>query len=382
MIESLNLNERIRKLERKEQGVQSIHEKEKARKKIYKEVSKIIVKHLKEIELTALPAIKLYLYNFIAKNPKATEKESEKAFTKINLLSEKENKYSQESNFLPTIGIEIEVPRTNLTPEKREILYGLNVPNDSEGSNLWEVNPHFSYSPWVQAQIIQELAEMDALPLEKIEGNPHKKIPSYTPLSLHVSFGMPKEIINKILVQNTYEVSLLNDTLIYAFTSPNRIDNRKTTDSSYFKDDAQPSKKNEDKNYTNKKSSDMYSDNSEVLLRLELRAFEFKDYPTYRMLAESQRLMAMLISYLKTYVDHNKIDSKELELAMLWKKFENEIKNLFDQFKLSPEMIDHHHGKIKVMEILKTTDLKDRCRNTVTKYSKEVSKIIKTKEKN
>jgi hypothetical protein len=324
------------------------------------------------MEPTAMPAIKLYIYNFLVKNYEATKEDLEKTFIKINRLSELENEYSKENNLLPTIGVEIEVPRKNLTYAKREILTKLEIPNESEENGLWEVNPSFSYSPWVQARIIQELAEMEALPLENKTKNSQGKIVGKDLLSLHVNFGMPAEVTRRIMSDNRDEIVLMSDTLTYAFSSTDRIAGRKTATSVRWDDDAKESKKS-----INKKKKAKYLSNTDDLLRLELRAGEFRDYPTYRMLAEAQRLIALLISNIKENSDLFPITPKESTLVELWKKFENEVKILFQRFNLENEMIDSRHGKTKIIEILNETDLRQQCRKIVTKYSKEVTKVLK-----
>ncbi len=271
-------------------------------------------RHQDQIEPTAEGAIKLHIYNFLFKNPDASKEELKATFKKINKLSETEKEYSHENNFLPTIGIELEVPLKDLTYEDISVLNQLKIHNESaedEFGLLWEVNPSFSYSPSVQSRIIQELAEMNAIPLkfDKRKRNPHlKRVSEKTEdiLSLHINFGIPIKTTRQQLERGFLVPSfLVNDLLNYAFTSPKRITNRKTSTSLRFVHDAEDSEKN--KNFTN--------------LRLELRASEFRDYPTYRLIAESQKIIALFIAHMKFNLGDREMNDKEKLLAQLWGGF-------------------------------------------------------------
>lgn len=355
------------------------HEVRHAREKnIYNMARQVIINNLEVIEPTARPVINLHLYNFIARNENVDELDLQKEFNKINRLSKLEKEYSSEGNILPTIGIEIEVPIENLTQDKVKILNKLNIPNHEERKDsLWEMNPDFSYSPWAQAQMIQELADMDALPLKESPKNSKKKIVNDEILSLHVNFGMPNSVQKRIMENNYTSITYMNDALTYAFSSPERIAGRKTKTAIGLEDDAKESKKN-----TNKDESSI---GKRKLMRLELRAQEFRDYPTYRMLVESQRIAALLIAEM-TLSGKIGISREERDLVILWQKFENDIKDLFDKFDLEKGMVDSYRGTYKIIEILKEPEsdikpnLKKSCREIISRYSKEVAKILKLKE--
>ncbi|MBI3632708.1 MAG: hypothetical protein HY226_00270 [Candidatus Vogelbacteria bacterium] len=121
-----------------------------------------------KIPETAAVVAKMHFYNVLRVGG-ITDEAMAREVSRINRLSEIEDLYSQPSNPLPTIGIEIEIPGQWLNYEKVEVLDRLKVPNRQElvgGGYLWEVRPDFSYSPLVQSRYLQELVTMEALPLE------------------------------------------------------------------------------------------------------------------------------------------------------------------------------------------------------------------------
>lgn len=370
MPEFLNLNKRIQKLEQEDLEKQKSEEK----MDIYERLESFLTAQTEPIEPTAMPAIKLYMYNFMAKHPEAKEVELKKAFSKVNRLSELESKYGHESNILPTIGIEIETPKVNLTYDRIRILKRLDIPNYEESADyLWEVNPDFSYSPQVQARIIQELARMGALPLEEEPLSSRKKIPKSEFLSLHVNFGMPRDLNYEKVRDHKVKIREVNDILTYAFSSTDRLKNRKTSTSLKIQTGVQKSKKN-----SLEKPEGRDRDYHDPI-RLELRAGEFRDYPTYRMLSEAQKLVALLIAHIQEEENIAILSPRADDLLNLWEKFEKEVQDLRENFNLSQNMIDSYKLD-DIVKILEETDLREKCRKIITKYSKEVAKILKLEE--
>ncbi len=270
--------------------VEEEHISPEVREQIEKNIEKVDELTLKEeVAPTALPAIRLHMFNFLQKKPESSETELEEEFDRMKKLSDLEKKCAEKRNPLPTIGIEIEIPGYILTGQKLSILRSFSIPNHEEAlDNLWEVNPDYSYSATTQSRIIQELGHLGAIPIDK--GT--KKVDSNEQLSMHVNFGMPEGITEKMLEKTKYKerIKVLNDLIIYAFTSPERLLARKTTRSLEIKNDALASEKGPKTQRNSRLSGNA---------RLELRAGEFRDQSSFRMLTESQRLMAMLISYIK-----------------------------------------------------------------------------------
>lgn len=284
-----------------------------------------------DLELTALPALKMHLYNYLTAHRVAFAFLDTGAVTaylegelqRVRRLSEMEREYAEAGNPLPTIGIEIEIPQESVR-DKVPVLKQLGIPNQAEMDDLWEVNPKFSYSPWAQARILQELVVMGAIPVgsKQVENANFGKISS-EPLSLHVNFGLAEEVkayAKKFRDGFDNEATVLNDALVYAFTSPDRLYHRKTNMSFLLQHDAAGTKKTQDKGSVTAESEN--HDRGLKLYRLELRANEFKDFPTFRMLAESQRLAAAFSAYIKMK-DGASLSKLDIVLAAVWQHFKD-----------------------------------------------------------
>ncbi len=312
---------------------------------------------LRNFEPTAIPAIKLHLYNFFANHADMDEEELQKEINKCKRWSEMEKEYGEKNNPLPTIGIEIEILKENLTPDKVAVLRDLGIPNHEEfnSSRIWEVNPDFSYSPWLQSRVIQELAAMEVLPLQEAIGSRYGRVPAQRILSLHINLGWPRVIIYKISHCNNIET--LSDTLNYAFTSTKRIRQLKVLPYNLKK---------------SKKSSS--GKNNEVFFRLELKAPEFRDYPSYRMLAEAQRIGAMLFSYIKK-MENLPLSPVEKKLADLWFNFNGEVSE-FKEYGIEPGALNDKPEE--AIKILANSDLKQKSREIFGRYARRAGEILKT----
>lgn len=321
-----------------------------------------------EIEETAAPAVKLYMFNRLLSNPQFTQAEINKELIKINRLSELERESSEESNPLPTIGIEIETINENpvLRNKFGTILKKMGIPHYIEMTDELEVNTHFSYNAITQARIIQELAKMGVIRLEAYKNNQKQRVPDSDMLSLHINFGLPNEI-KSVLGYNKDMLYKLNDVVTAAFCSPNRIWNRKTNTSINWDKEATESKKHK-KNYPVAYADTNYT-------RLELRATEFKDYPSFRMLVETQRLAAMLIANLKTFTNLRNINTVENALSDLWQEFYMEADEYFEKIGYNQaNMVDEDPEKM--IDIMRNTNIKKYCRSLISKYSRAADQII------
>jgi len=301
-----------------------------------------------EVAPTVISALQLHMFNFLFKHPQASDEDILLEFTKIQRLSEKENEASHINNPLPTIGIEIEIPDNVLTPEKIDILNKFDISNKEEGSNLWEVNPDYSYTAEVQARIIQELGHLGALRVED-------------PLSLHVNFGMPTGLVHSVLDKYQDEIILINDLLIYGFVSEERILKRKTKNSFSYMGTIKESEKSK----------------GGYIPRIELRACEFKDYPSFRMLSESQKLMAMFISHIKSSEKLPGGTFVEERLADLWNDFKEEVGEYLKKEGAGANAIDTADGVGGVIDALRYTEIKEKSRSLISEYARKVSQIMK-----
>lgn len=315
---------------------------------------------------TALPAITFSLFNFLRLNPNASEEELKRELHKLQDMSNKESEYSNARNPLPTIGVEVEVPDWKLTQDKVAVLDILGIPNYAEVRDyLWEVNPNYSYSAEVQSRILQELVKLDAIPIDARTSKMRKDVL----LSLHVNFGMPTGISTEELIKYRQQMTLLNDLVVYAFSSYQRILGRKFRTSYRFDHDAASSEKSQ-------RRPSHPSRLSSRIVRLELRAGEFRDYPTFRMLSESQRLVAMFVAYVKTR-ESIATTFSEACLADLWVDFEKEGLAYLKEQDLVPNAIDNEITETHVVSSMIFTTLRADARSIITRYANKVSDIIK-----
>lgn len=323
-------------------------------------------------ENSAEETLRLHLFNFLNENPNYTTEDFDKEFKKLSRLSNLELIYSREDNPLPTIGIEIEIPDNlegGLHKGKQDLLNEIGISNTDGGLDLWEVNPKYSYSPNVQAQAIQELAKMGAIPLVKDQGKDITPLgqvdKAQDPLSLHINLGFPTEVSRRVELENTEEIAKVVNCLTYAFTTPDRIMSRKTITSFNSKDDAVGSKKN----YSDK----TYRHDFKVK-RLEIRSVEFANYSSFRQLSETQRIGAMLFTHLKKE-QGVELTEIEKEILPLWNNFSQEVQGLYEKYHLRINSVDHNKGR--VAEVLEKTNIKAEARQIVTKYSKAVMSYVK-----
>lgn len=325
---------------------------------------------LVNFEPTAVPAIKLHLYNFFKQHPEASENELAREINRCKRWSELEREYSEEENVLPTIGIEIEILKENLTPDKVAVLDELGIPNYEEpgSARIWEVNPDFSYSPWMQGRIIQELAAMGALPLEESVDGRHRRVPPQRILSLHINLGLPAGITNNIMQHHRHDIETLSDTLNYAFTSPGRL-MRRLVAAHYPLRPGMKSKK-----FLKMVPAEISGDNDEPF-RLELKAPEFRDYPSYRMLAETQRVSTVLFSHIKE-TEGLPLNAVEQKLAGLWHDFSGEVERQRSEYGLVSNAIGNDN-RSQVEVVLNNSDLRKTSREIFSRYAREVEKIIK-----
>lgn len=323
----------------------------------------------KRMEETVVPVGNLCLFNFLVQNPDASDQEINQELKKIERLSTLENKLKNPKNPLPTIGIEIEVPDEGFSDEKKSLLTSLDIPHQKETQGrrvpLWEVNPSFSYSAQVQARMLQELTDFGIIPLTS-----ESKINSSEPLSLHINIGVPFEIEVALRFDHREEVEKLNDVLLYAFSSPRRLSLKKTGDVFIFTG-------------AGVKSSFKNNGAAQVPFkkpkRLELRAGEFSDYPTYRQLIETQRLAAMLLAFGK-YQSKMPLTFIEAHLVDLWNEFSDEV----TQHLVSEDLKVNHaeYNMEDVIQKLESSDIKQWARTIATEYSHKVSLLLKLEELN
>ena len=314
-----------------------------------------------KIAPTALSTVKLHMYNFFARNPGASESQIETELGKLETLTRKENSCGDPRNPLPTVGIEIELPIEWLNKEKVYVLNALGISNYEETfTGIWEVNAQYSYSATTQARLIQELVNLGAVPTK----TDSDKISATEPLSLHLNFGIPTDFEN-IPPNNSFfdtynsQVRSLNDLLVYAFTSVDRLRQRKSRTSVKERET---------------KVVSIHNQSKLSWRRLELLAVEFKDSSSFRMILDAQKLMSMLVAYAKYDYKMTHSETEEL-LAKLWISFEAEVSGYLQAKKLEPNAVDI--DPVLVEEMLENSDLRTHCRSIISNYSTSVDAILK-----
>ena len=312
---------------------------------------------------TVLSAVKLSFLREITLHPQADENE---LVTKLNLLTrrlgEEEDASARPENPLPTIGVEVEMPDDTFPPAHKTTFPLIGIPCEPENVKLFEVNPKPTHSAKIQNEI---LSNLDALGL-----TPHKPD---SPLSLHINFGVPSGISMGDLESARDKVLLISNLLVYAFSSANRVLEKEIVKSFLFKTAIPVKKSSEPKR-------DNGSEIKRFQARLEFRANEFGTYPTYRLLIESQRIIGMFFAHLEQISDHPHILIRQKELAILWKEFEREVRQLlYEERGLKPRLIDDDRKKASSV-IKSSPELRQKCRALLTEYSQKINGVIKMGE--
>lgn len=330
---------------------------------------------LPNLNASVVSVAKLWIFNQLRINQDKS-KISEVA-DKINNMAEVERE-CENNPLLPTIGIEIECEKDMLTPEKVAALNALMIPNYEEG-HLWEVNPNFSYSALVQSRYLQELVKMGAVLTEKKEDG-KAFIPSDHLLSLHINLGVPAQMEYKGEDKYRYKKSiyLFNDALNYAFTSSQRMQGRKTAISVDFPDAIESKKskyqKEQSAGKNQRKEKKRKYDNSYEFVRMELRAFEFRDYKTYLMLESAQRLGAGLFSHIRS-TNKEKLDEQEKKLARLWKLFEKDFLEIIRKKKIRVvNLVDK--DSYAAADLVEEGSFRNECRELVYKYTRKAGEAL------
>ncbi len=337
-------------------------------------VNSIFAEHFSDVETTVTQAAKLMIYNYLKMNPAPTKDDLSSLKKKISYLSTQEKLYKENYTVLPTVGIEVEFLRAHLEGEARVVADVLAIPNYQESYKEWETNPYFSYNPFVQSRIVMELSKLGAFRVTQTEDPKKRLIPEEDMHSMHINFGMaglPEDLVvrlvgNKEAALYREDVEILCDVLTYAFVSENRILNRKSDNAYEYKSDAEESER-----------EPLITD---YHARLELRTFEFKDFPSFILLPEAQRLTAMYFAHIKVN-EHVIVTETERKLAGLWMSFKVHSLDVLNKYTDERLLYDDHGGKKEAATLLMEKDIKIRCRELCDSYSKSAFHEIETSEK-
>jgi hypothetical protein len=277
-----------------------------------------------QIEMRIRPALMLYMFNVcnthdapaVELDPAVRDKHFSRMYQK---LQHAEKHAVLHANALPPIGVELEIEeggrRSNRNERTSAILSKLDIEHHCITNDYWsvdsdqlEVNESYSYSAAVQARLLQELAVLGAVRVKDGKRNTTRTMVTDAMYSLHVNLGMSQDELGAAKRQGnrTIKPNLLSTLSTLAFTSPNRLDRRKTADAVQVK------------------QANMGVDGlKSTVARLELRAFEFRDYPTYRMLYEVQLLTACFFGYRGAQL-HSSASQQDRRLAVIWRELTQE----------------------------------------------------------
>ncbi len=234
-------------------------------------------------------------------------------------LSAQERRYADPAVPLPTIGIELEVPVRYLQPQHMEALQALDIPCYRDGVNYNEINPHFSYSPWVQARFLFDVIESGLIPLRSRElAKGAARVADDLLLPMHINLGTELSVSKNDHVAQG-RIHLVSHALLYAFSSSERIRQNEYRSTHLFHQNAMPSQK---------------STAHEATFRLELRAGHLVDATAYRLLAEAQCLGAMLFAEQKRLFA-GPLTDREQTLVTQWNRFALEMERLQAAFGLN-----------------------------------------------
>jgi hypothetical protein len=322
--------------------------------------------HLVESELseTILPLYGLRVFNLLNTGVRDHSRLIAE-FAKFKKLDQLELAYSSLGNPAPTVGTEIEIPTDSVTDEAKRVLAYLKIPNESENKDLWEIHPNFTYTGLAQARYLLELVNLGAIPMETdSKGKPI--IDDRVPLSLHVNYGIPPVLTESIIKSESSlkSVACLVDLLTYAFSSRQRLINRKTKFAVWWETDAKESKK----------TGTLPAQPSEPLRRLEYRTSDFKDFSTFRFLMQSQALVASYFSSLKL---RSGIETLPVEkkLATIWDSVEPLVQLTLDTYGLRHQ--DYNlNNRGQGVELLATSTLRQESRSIVDSYSRKAILLL------
>lgn len=303
-------------------------------------------------ELTAEPACQLMAYNTLTSGE--FENNETTLIKQIKRLSQIEWTH-RHKKLLPTIGIELELPKEVFTQEQINVLNrsGIICSPDHFYVDQMEVAPSFSYSSEVQSRILEECAKL-GINRENINTR------EYTDSSLHINLGIPKEINTK---DDDYKFDrrVLVDAITYAYVSATRIFNRKT-----------------DESVKEKPAAESQTDS---VLRLEIRTAEFADKSTYRMLKEVQLLAGSFFAFAKEKQGkllQTSSENKEAKMSAIWDSFRVHALDILSEFGIfdKEQALYDRDRKTAAIFIKEVPELKKSLRSLFTTYAWKIRQVV------
>lgn len=344
-----------------------------------------------DLDNRAISVVKFYLFNLVRQGELSSDcpQISKMYLDRAQRLLDIETAYKSDKMPLQTIGIEIEMPTEDKQAQDQfsRLLNNLGIPNKPETVNdhnersLLEVMADYSYSPLVQMRMLEELAKLGVLPLNRdFENNSIGKVDADDHMSLHLNFGIPSELVKPL--QNDPTIidakDLLIDILTYANVSPGRIMNRKTLYSVQIKVDAtQESSKNKSTDYVlDDWENKTYRDKP---ARFEIRTNEFRNSPTFLDIVDTQLAVALFFSFIKGNVGLD-MSIEEKSMSSGFNSFLHDAREIMTRYGAS-KIYDDPHYKYNASALMGSTFMVLECKELLNKtlkpYRHEINKILK-----
>lgn len=342
------------------------------------DVCNIVSKHLErypELGLSLKQLLSLKLFNrYALSGSRETENVSD-ILEEIESMSEVELDLADPNSPLPTIGVELEVPITREVMRLRDALSRFGMEHGDEREILYEASPSYSYSPKVQAMILQELAKIGFVPMRATEDDRQQhnsdnlagyKINRDDPLSLHINLGL--SCFSKYYqADKFYDVmETLSDSLTLAYSSSERIRSKKHRKAFEHNKHGQRSEKIE--------ALSEYA----LPIRLELKSAEFRDASSYRALYDAQYLGAALNSYILVETARADCDALDVKLADIYRQFSRDAADLFERYQHNPgQMFEADKERQLAAERIDHGGIQSDFRSLSQRYRRIIAEAIK-----
>lgn len=312
-------------------------------------------------------ALALSLYNLRNSPTYSADAEKTLALRLSNLMNE-EAVSAHPGNDLPTIGIEVETPqfpyydRSEVYSEEYAPFFDtIGMPRNKENTpsgihsdhyEYWEFSPLPSFSAGVQKRILAELIAGGFIPrLLNGSKNPEDISTYLDPalISLHINLGYRRGLTRNI--SGDPEAERLGIALALAFTSPERILNRKSESSKFAQI---------------KQGVAMEKAFGHMTFeRVELKAMEVRTADTYRALDASQLLFGSYFNSLRPHPS---------ELGEYWTDVNSDIKEVLEKHGYIRN-VDSVADNREVGRLAIETEISNEIRPIVTSHARQIKKI-------
>lgn len=290
-----------------------------------------------------------------------------RAASGVHNLIDAENKAADPSNPLPTVGIEVEVPRvplraaSTIVPEYITFFDAIGMPRNRINTlpsqiHAYEFSPRPSFSAEVQARILSELLQGGFIPHLTSSTSPEdvRKYLDENLVSLHVNLGVPSTLETDIDMQRDAEK--LGVALAVAYSSPLRLEHRKSKSSCGFAD------------MVKRETTPLKKDQTYGSLRIELKAMEVHDSKTYRSIYTAQALFAALFQATMY---------KGGQFHSLHEGLMKDIEAIQDHFNYKPSNnIDNYNKSYEVARLAAREDAAYEMRGMLEAYARKIKRQI------